>query len=47
MDAYKVSTRVGNVRNNDASLIEDVTHIVEAPPKKKDDKDQNRHTLFD
>lgn len=44
MDAYKVSPRVGNVRNNDADLI---LPWKEKPAESKDDTDINRHSLFD
>ena len=45
--AYPVSSKVGNVRNNDASLIEPV--ILSSPTLKDKipNKDINRHTLFD
>jgi len=47
MDAYKVSTRVGNVRNNDASLIEPLPEIVDPDQNENTKgKDPNRHTLF-
>ncbi len=47
MDAYKVSSRVGNVRNNDASLIERLPEILEKPKDQSSTEDSNRHTLFD
>ena len=44
MKAYEVSSRVGNVRNNDADLL--LPAIPDAP-KQNPKGDQNRHTLFD
>ena len=45
LKADVVSSRVGNVRNNDADLIIPVKHQALKPDKPKGDP--NRHTLFD
>jgi len=42
--AYEVSSRVGNVRNNDEDLI---LPVIPEAPTAKPKGDENRHTLFD
>jgi putative SOS response-associated peptidase YedK len=47
LEAYPVASKVGNVRNNDSSLIEPAAQKKVVKKKSNHGKDMNRHTLFD